>query len=115
MQLQNAFMVHIFSYNVLSHYNDITTQSLPPDVTTLNSARGADFKQFDLRLSRYFTISKNKRVELIAEGFNVTNAKNPGGFVGSRASASFGKPTSYAGDFQRGEQRLFQLGARFEF
>jgi len=31
------------------------------------------------------------------------------------ASSSFGKPTSYAGDFQRGEQRLFQLGVRFEF
>lgn len=27
----------------------------------------------------------------------------------------FGQPTLYAGDFQRGEQRLFQLGARFEF
>ena len=28
---------------------------LPPGVTTLNSARYADFKQMDLRLSRFFT------------------------------------------------------------
>ena len=28
---------------------------------------------------------------------------------------NFGNPTLFAGDFQRGEQRLFQLGARFEF
>ena len=105
-------------YNVVAGVDlnrDGTNFDLPPGVTTLNSARGADFKQFDLRLSRYITITKNKRIELIAEGFNVTNAKNPGGFVGSKASSSFGKPTNYAGDFQRGEQRLFQLGARFEF
>ena len=30
-------------------------------------------------------------------------------------SATFGTPTLFAGDFQRGEQRLFQFGARFEF
>jgi hypothetical protein len=88
---------------------------LPAGVTTLNSARYVNFKQFDLRLAKTITIMKGKRLELIAEGFNVTNATNPGGYVTSRASATFGKPTVYAGDFQRGEQRLFQLGARFEF
>ncbi len=105
-------------YNVVAGVDlnkDGTNFDLPPGVTTLNSARGADFKQFDLRLSRYITLTKGKRMELIAEGFNVTNAKNPSGFVGSMASSSFGKPTNYAGDFQRGEQRLFQLGVRFEF
>lgn len=105
-------------YNVVAGVDlnrDGTNFDLPPGVTELNSARGADFKQFDLRLSRYVTLKKDMRMEFIAEGFNVTNAKNPGGFVGSMASASFGKPTSYAGDFQRGEQRLFQLGVRFEF
>ncbi|MBX7185470.1 MAG: TonB-dependent receptor [Vicinamibacteria bacterium] len=114
----------VFRYKSKTPYNvvagtdlnrDGTNFDLPPGVTTLNSARGADFKQFDLRLSRYITIKKDKRIELIAEGFNVTNAKNPGGFVGSKAASNFGQPTSYAGDFQRGEQRLFQLGARFEF
>ena len=53
--------------------------------------------------------------ELIAEGFNLTNASNPGSYVASMTSPTFGTPTQFAGDFQRGEQRLFQFGARFEF
>ena len=55
------------------------------------------------------------RFELIAEGFNVTNASNPTSYVGSQASSSFGKPNRYAGDFQAGEQRMFQLGVRLDF
>jgi hypothetical protein len=105
-------------YNVVAGVDlnrDGTNFDLPPGVTTLNSARGADFKQFDLRLSRFFAITKSVRFEAIAEGFNITNAKNPGGFVASKASASFGQPTAYAGDFQRGEQRMFQFGLRLEF
>ena len=105
-------------YNVISGVDtnrDGLNYDLPAGVTTLNSARGADFKQFDLRLSRYVTLKKDMRLEFIAEGFNVTNAKNPGGFIGNQTSSQFGKPQNYAGDFQRGEQRLFQLGVRFEF
>jgi hypothetical protein len=45
----------------------------------------------------------------------VTNSKNPGGYIGNMRASNFGEPTEYAGDFQRGEQRLFQFGARFEF
>jgi len=105
-------------YNVLAgvdlNLNGVNFD-LPPGVTTLNSARYADFKQMDLRLSRFFTITKSVRFEAIAEGFNVTNSKNPGAYVTSKASATFGTPTAYAGDFQRGEQRLFQLGIRLEF
>ena len=88
---------------------------LPVGVTSLNSARYVSFKQFDLRIAKSINFFKDKRIELIGEGFNVTNEKNPGGFVTSRASATFGTATTYAGDFQRGEQRLFQLGVRFEF
>jgi hypothetical protein len=105
-------------YNVISGVDtnrDGLVYDLPAGVATLNSARGADFKQFDLRLSRFFTITKSMRAELIAEGFNITNASNPNTFVANQTSASFGKPTRYAGDFQSGEQRLFQLGVRFEF
>jgi hypothetical protein len=105
-------------YNVISGVDtnkDGTNFDLPAGVTTLNSARGADYKQLDVRLSRLVTLKKAMRFEVIAEGFNVTNAQNPTGFVASQASSSFGKPTRYAGDFQAGEQRLFQLGVRFEF
>jgi hypothetical protein len=87
---------------------------LPPG-GAINDHRGADFKQFDLRVSKKFKISGSAAFELIAEGFNVLNAKNPAGFVGNLTSSTFGQPTEYAGDFQRGEQRIFQFGARFEF
>jgi len=105
-------------HNVISGVDtnrDGTNFDLPAGVTTLNSARGADFKQFDLRLARFVSFGRSLRMELIAEGFNITNASNPTNFTASQASASFGKPSRYAGDFQAGEQRLFQLGVRFEF
>ena len=61
------------------------------------------------------------RVEAIGEVFNVLNAKNPSGFNASQFStagaplASFMQPTSFAGDFQQGEQRVGQIGFRFTF
>jgi hypothetical protein len=30
-------------------------------------------------------------------------------------AGNFGQPTEFAGDFQRGEQRVGQFGLRFEF
>ena len=61
------------------------------------------------------------RVELIGEVFNLFNAINPGGFNTSQfgatgtPNASFMQPTSFAGDFQAGEQRVGQVGFRFSF
>ena len=104
-------------HNVISGVDtnlDGLNYDLPTGVTTLNSARGADFKQFDLRLSKSVMIG-SKRIEFLGEGFNLTNEKNPAGFVANQRATNFGQPTAYAGDFQRGEQRLFQLGVRFEF
>ena len=71
--------------------------------------------QLDLRVSKRFRISGRTGFEVIAEGFNLTNDTNPGGYVANMTSATFGTPTLFAGDFQRGEQRLFQIGLRFEF
>jgi Carboxypeptidase regulatory-like domain/TonB dependent receptor-like, beta-barrel len=88
---------------------------LPAGVATLNSGRGADFFQLDMRVSKRFKLSGRLGAELIAEGFNLTNDTNPGVYVANQTSATFGQPTKFAGDFQRGEQRLFQLGARLEF
>ena len=53
--------------------------------------------------------------EIIGEGFNLTNADNPNTYVANQTSALFGQPTRFAGDFRQSEQRLFQIGARFEF
>jgi hypothetical protein len=88
---------------------------LPPTAETLNSGRGESFFQWDMRVSKKFRVGGQKAIEVIAEGFNLTNDTNPGSYVASMTSPQFGQPTLYAGDFQRGEQRLFQLGARFEF
>jgi hypothetical protein len=53
--------------------------------------------------------------------FNLFNAKNPGGFSTSQfttagaPNAAFMQPTTFAGDFQAGEQRVGQFGFRFTF
>jgi hypothetical protein len=76
---------------------------------TVNSKRGDNFFQLDLRISKDFLFGNNMGVEILAEMFNVTNAKN------GAVPDSTGRPTTYAGDPGQGEQRLVQLGARFHF
>jgi outer membrane receptor protein involved in Fe transport len=88
---------------------------LSPGVDHVNSRRGEDFSQFDVRLSKNFPFAGNYGVELIAELFNVFNEENPAGFVGNRQSSSFGEPTRFAGDPGMGEQRLFQFGVRVRY
>jgi hypothetical protein len=94
---------------------DTANYDLPGGVTTLNGGRGADFIQLDLRVSKRFKLGGSTAIEVIAEGFNLTNDTNPGSYVANMLLSTFATPTAFAGDFQRGEQRLFQLGARFEF
>ena len=71
--------------------------------------RGDDFFQADLRISKDFLFGDRMGVEVLAEMFNITNAKN------GAIPDSTGQPTTYAGDPGQGEQRLIQLGARFHF
>jgi outer membrane receptor protein involved in Fe transport len=88
---------------------------------TWNCSRGAWRTQLNLRVSYNLRLVGSSRVELIGEVFNMFNAKNPGGFNTSQytsagvAQSSFMQPTSFAGDFQAGEQRVGQLGFRFSF
>jgi outer membrane receptor protein involved in Fe transport len=106
------------AFNIITgvdNNRDGTNRDLPPGVTTLNSGRGADFKQLDLRIAKKIHLSGRTNVELIGEGFNLTNAINPNTYVASQTSALFGQPTRFAGDFRQSEQRIFQLGARLEF
>jgi hypothetical protein len=105
-------------FNIISGVDtnrDGLVWDLPVGVETLNSGRGESFMQLDMRVSKRFKLSGRTGVELIAEGFNLTNDTNPGGYVANQTLATFGTPTLFAGDFQRGEQRLFQFGLRFEF
>ncbi|HUG53460.1 MAG TPA: TonB-dependent receptor, partial [Vicinamibacteria bacterium] len=106
------------AYNILSGRDDNrdgTNRDLPPGVATLNSGRGATFTQLDLRVSKKFRLGGRTRFEVIGEGFNLTNASNPTTYIANMTSSSFGQPTRFAGDFRQSEQRLFQIGARFEF
>jgi outer membrane receptor protein involved in Fe transport len=91
------------------------------DCKTWNCSRGAWRTLMNLRMSYNLRLIGTSRVELIGEVFNLFNAKNPGGFNTSQfgatgtPNASFMQPTSFAGDFQAGEQRVGQLGFRFSF
>ncbi|HEX9798712.1 MAG TPA: TonB-dependent receptor [Thermoanaerobaculia bacterium] len=88
---------------------DGTTLDLPAGVS-VNSKRGDDFTQIDLRVSRDFAFGpEGMGVELIAEVFNILDDENPAGF------GADGQPSTFAGDPGQGEQRLWQLGARFHF
>jgi hypothetical protein len=73
-----------------------------------NEGRGHSFEQFDLALAKEFPIGPIG-IEVIAQVFNVFNAKNPAAFDRT------GTPNAYAGDPGQGEQRLLQLGAKIHF
>ncbi|MFY9821518.1 MAG: TonB-dependent receptor [Thermoanaerobaculia bacterium] len=90
---------------------------LPPGVSNVNSARGASFSQFDLRLSKDFTVGPVS-LELIGEVFNVFNEKNPAAYslvFGANGLPVGAAPTAFSGDPLQGEQRLAQLGLRVRF
>lgn len=60
-----------------------------PGALGRNAFRGPDFRTLDLRLSKAFQFGR-RRIELIAEGFNVTNRVNYGGLTSSIQSRFFG-------------------------
>ena len=93
---------------VLDFDGDGFPLDLPPG-TSVNSERGAAFKQLDLRLSKEFSFGDSFSVEVIGEVFNVTNEENPALFD------RFGEAQVFAGDPLQGEQRLAQLGLRLRF
>jgi hypothetical protein len=58
-----------------------------------NSARGDDFSQADVRLSRLFR-TRFCRLEALVEAFNVANRANWSGFDGRQNSQTYGRPTT---------------------
>ena len=115
----------VFRYHSATPYTVFTTSDpnhdgfrfdlLPGD--HVNSVRGHDFSQLDLRLSKLFNIGP-VGIEVIAEVFNLFNQTNPAGYtvVFDAAGNPTGiKPTVFAGDPLQGEQRLAQLGLRIRF
>ncbi len=87
--------------------------------------RGAWRTQFNLRVSKRFTLHNNIGVEAILDVFNLFNALNPNTFTTTRLvtdsngnlvqNPAFMQPTAFAGDFGNLDQRQVQLGFRFTF
>ena len=73
-----------------------------------NAARGGASWQIDARLSKAVVIGR-RRIELLADVFNVTNQRNWTAFDGVVSNATFGSPTS------SGDPRQVQVGIRVDF
>ncbi len=97
-------------YNITTGADDNrdTQTNDRPVGTGRNAGRGARLVQWDLRATRPIRIGP-RRVEIIAEAFNLTNQKNWTNFDGNQRSATTGRPTN-------GEiTRQVQLGLRVDF
>ena len=88
----------------------------------INCGRGMAQQQLNLRVSKPFPIMGRARIEAIGEFFNLFNSVNPSGFRARVNVPTTGapdpnllQPTTFSGDAQRPEQRVFQLGFRFSF
>jgi outer membrane receptor protein involved in Fe transport len=74
-----------------------------------NARRGDDAISLDLRLAKNVRVGERLSVTAFAEVFNLTNATNHGGYIGTVTSALFGQPTT------AGPKRRTQLGFRIDF
>jgi hypothetical protein len=82
-----------------------------------NAGIGSDFVALNLRISRAVPITHDVKLEILAEGFNVTNRVNA-----VTRNTNFGNgayPTSPLPTFNQitavGDPRTFQFGARLRF
>lgn len=83
---------------------DASGNMIPP-----YSARGDDYFNIDLRLSKLVRLGGARQIEVLWEMFNLTNHRNYGGPIGNMRSPDFGKPTYALSPFQG------QFGIRFDF
>ena len=136
----NFVLAPIFTYgsgkpfNLLLGFdanNDGRSQSDRPGAVGRNTGKGEDTITFDMRLSRRFKFSERRYLEVIAEGFNLTNRTNLQGInnvVGGLSIAErnalingtargnrSASPTTPLGFTSAGQARQFQFGARFGF
>ena len=98
--------------------------------TTVNCGRGAALSQFNLRVSKGFSLGHGMHIEGYRRGVQhvqrdqpgvpgAARARRPRFFTGTLASHTpntvFMKPTAFAGDAGQPEQRVGQIGFRFTF
>lgn len=95
--------------NGVTEYGRFSIPVNRPGTLSRNAFRGPNFRSVDLRLSKVVPMGGRRRLELIAEGFNVINRVNYSSFTTSIQSAFFGRPQSAS------DPRQVQLGLRFDF
>jgi hypothetical protein len=97
-------------YNVTTGFDDNGDSVINdrPAGERRNAARGAALFQADIRLTKTVRV-RGRRLDLLAEGFNVTNRANWTDYNGRKAAAAFGRPAGAA------VPRQIQLGARLDF
>ena len=79
---------------------------------------GDNFSSQDIRITKTFTLrNSTTKLAVFAEGFNVFNVANLGGFSYNLSNtATFGQPTNRASQvFGSGGPRAFQIGGRLTF
>jgi hypothetical protein len=102
---------------------DALGKTIPQVLLPTSYVLGDNFNSQDVRLTKTFTVRERYKFSVFAEGFNVFNIANLGGYnfnldqvTPTNQVFSFGRPTSRAGQvFGSGGPRAFQLGGRFEF
>ena len=101
---------------------DALGKVIPKVVLPQNYQLGDMFSSQDVRLTKTFTFKDRYRFSVFAEGFNILNIANLGGYnfnldqVQPNQTFAFGQPTSRAGQvFGSGGPRAFQVGGRFSF
>lgn len=108
----------VLNYGSAFPYNQVAGQDTTGDGNTANnrasgirynSLRGDDYFSLDLRLSRIFSMGEDRRLQLILEAFNATNAVNFNRFNGNEQSDLFQQATQALNPFQA------QLGVRLDF
>jgi hypothetical protein len=85
--------------------------NLPENFTIRDSAMSVD-----LRVTKTIKIKEDLRLRLIAEGFNIFNVANLGGYSGDLLNTDFAQPTTRGNTiFGSTGPRAFQFAARLSF
>ena len=82
-----------------------------------NAGQGFDFLSLGVRLSRSFPLTERLRLQMLAEGFNLTNHVNGVSLNGNFGTGAY--PTNPSSSFRQvtavGDPRAFQLAMRLAF
>ena len=109
-------LVNQYNQNYAGKKGPNPGQTFPTVTLPANYDFGHNFNSQDLRLTKLFKWRERYELQILAEGFNIFNLANKGGYSSNLLNPGFGIPTSRAGGtFGTGGPRAFQVGTRFSF